>query len=296
MDIVKKTRLNHPPCVRIAATVLWWGAAFLPVQSGAAERMLSVVSSPAGVTVEAHGVEVEEVLREMGKKMGFAVTTKEAARPTVNVSIKDATPEEVLQQILRGENYALVYRNAKGESVRGSGGIDKVLLLSPSGAVAATPAAESGRLGQEPHQALSQNQAATTDTSEAAPTASVFGQEGWTRLRERADAISRGGPVTVDDILGGQALQVLQARNAMEAFSNSEQLSAGEDTETADIEPASGAVNLANLGADEQRRVQESLAIATQMAQRNLAVMAEGLAAATNSVLNSQVAQGQEGR
>jgi hypothetical protein len=293
---VKKTRCTHPFCVRIAATVLWWGAAFPPVQSGAEERMLSVVFSPAGVTVEAHGVGVEEVLREMGQQMGFAVTAKEAVRPMVNVSIKDATSEEVLRQILRGENYALVYRRAKGESVQRSGGIREVLLLSPSGTMAANPAVESGTLEQERRQALSQNQTAATDSSELAQTASVFGQEGWTHLREKVDAISRGGSVTVDDILGGQALQVLQARNAMETHSHNAQLSAEEATETADIEPASGAVDLANFGAEEQRKAQASFAKAAQQAQRQLTVLVEGLAAATNSAFNSQVNQGQEER
>jgi hypothetical protein len=239
---------------------------------------------------------VDEVLREIGKQAGFAVLAKEATHPTVNISIKDATPEEVLQQILRGENYALVYRNAKGESARGSGGINKVLLLSPSGAVVANPAVESGGLEQERRQALSQNQAAATDSSEAEQTASVLSQEGWARLLERGDAMAQDGPVTVSDVLGGQALQMMLAKSVLDASSNSEQPPTGEDSETADAEPASGALSLPGLGADAQGSVQESFTVATQLAQRNLTALVEGLAAATNSLFNSQVNQGQEGR
>jgi hypothetical protein len=297
MNIVKKLRPDRSLyLVWMTTFVLWWGAAFQPVQSRAAERMLSVVSSPAGLTIEAHDVGVDEVLREIGKQAGFAVLAKEATHPTVNISIKDATPEEVLQQILRGENYALVYRNAKGESARGSGGINKVLLLSPSGAVVANPAVESGGLEQERRQALSQNQAAATDSSEAEQTASVLSQEGWARLLERGDAMAQDGPVTVSDVLGGQALQMMLAKSVLDASSNSEQPPTGEDSETADAEPASGALSLPGLGADAQGSVQESFTVATQLAQRNLTALVEGLAAATNSLFNSQVNQGQEGR
>jgi len=248
--------------------VLWWGAACQPQQSGAEERMLSVVSSPAGLTVAAHGVGVEEVLREIGKQMGFAVTAKEAARPTVNVSIKNAAPEEVLQQILRGENYALVYRHAKGKLAQENGGIAEVLLLSPSGAVAANPAAESGRLEQERRQAPFQSQTAVTGPSGATQTARGFAQEEWTRLRERADAVARGGPVTLSDLLEDQALQGMLARSETDAASDSEQSS-------------------------EQKSGQEPSALTIQRVQRNLAVLVEGVTTATNSLFNSQTNQGQ---
>jgi hypothetical protein len=258
--------------------------------------MLSVVSSPVCLTVEAHGVGVEEVLREMGKRMGFTVVIKEAVRPVVNVLIKDATPEEALQQILRGESYALVYRDAKGKLAQGSGGIAKVLLLSPSGPMAANRPAELNRLEQERRQALFQSQAAATDSSEAAQTTRAFSQEERTHIIERADAIARGGPVTISDLLEDQALQALLPETGRDASSDSEQSSAGEDVETTDAEPTSGTVNLTELGADEQRRMQESLTMATQLAQRNLIVLFEGLAAATNSLFNLQANQGEGGR
>ncbi|MBI3796723.1 MAG: hypothetical protein HY268_07120 [Deltaproteobacteria bacterium] len=265
---MKKTRPVRPLWVWIGATVLWWGATCRPQQSGAEERMLRVVSSPAGLTVVAQGVGVEEVLREMGKQMGFAVTAKEAVRPTVNVSITDAAPEEVLQQLLRGENYALVYRKAKGKSAQGTERIAKVLLLSPSGAMAANPAAESGRLEQERHQALLQSQAAVTGPAEATQTVRVLAHKEWTRLKDRAKAVARGDPVTLKDLLEDQAFQGMLARSETHAASDSEQPS-------------------------EQKSGQEPSALTIQRVQRNLAVLVEGVTTATNSLFNSQMNQGQ---
>jgi len=293
MNTVKKLRPDRfLYTVWLATSVLWGGATIQPPPSRAEERMLRVVSSPAGLTVEARGVGMEEVLREIGKQLGFTVTAKKVVYPTVEVSIKDAPPEEVLQQVLRGENYALVYRTVEGKSKPKNGEIDKVLLLSPSSTVTVNSVAESGRLGQGGHPAFIQSQVSATSLPETAQAARVFRQEGWVHLTEKADAIAHSGPVTVNDILGGQAFQALQAMNAMEASSNSERPFAEEGPETAEAEPANEVLTLANMGADEQRRVQESLARAAQLAQRNLTVLVEGLAAATNSLPNVQPTQG----
>jgi hypothetical protein len=278
---VKNTRPNFLLRLWLGAAVLWWGVVFYPVQGRGAERTLSVVSSSSGLTVEAHEVGAEEVLQEIGRQLGFTVVVNEAARPTVNVSVKDATLEEVLQQILRGENYALVYRNTKGKSAQGSEGIGKVLLLSPSGAGAANPVAESGRPGQERPQPLSRSQTSVTHAPEAARPAQVSDQEVWARLREKSAAIARDDQVTARELLEAQALERVLAKREMEAARYSGQSSVEEDAETAEAQAA---------------REQEPPAVTIQRVQRNLAILVDGFDEAKRNFFNALMNQGQGGR
>lgn len=180
--------------VGMTAALLWWGAAFHPPHSEAVESALNVIPSPAGLTVEAHGVGVEEVLQEMGEKMGFTVVAKEAAHPVVDVSIKDATPEEVLQQVLRGENYAIVYRRPEGEQTQ-AGKIDKILLLSPPNAVTTEL---NGAASKRAHAQLraSRGEQGVTPSAASLPeqaTAAVFGKDGWKVIQRGGE----GSPTTV---------------------------------------------------------------------------------------------------
>jgi hypothetical protein len=267
-------------CMWLGATVLWWGVMFQPVQSRAEQRPFSVASSSSGLTVEAHGVGVEEVLEEISRQMGFTVMVREAVRPPVNVSLKDATLEEVLQQILRGENYALVYRTAKGKLAQGSAGIGKVLLLSPSDPLAVNPVAELGSLEQEHRQALSSGPVAATHASEAARPTKVSGQAGWKRLKKRMDAIAGGDEVTASDLLENLALQRVLEKRKIEAARNGGQTFVEEEAEKAEAEAA---------------EEQEPPAVAAQRAQRNLTILVDGLNEAKDALVNVQMNQGQGG-
>ncbi|HEV8712932.1 MAG TPA: hypothetical protein VGX03_08905 [Candidatus Binatia bacterium] len=190
---MKKNSRARFLCVGIIASLLWWGAALLP-SSEAVESALKVVTSPSGLTVEAHGIGAEEVLREMGEKMGFTVVAKEATHPVINVSIKDATPEEVFQQVLRGENYIVLYRRPEGEQPQG-GKIDKVLLLSPPNAIPTDPNSQPPNRDQARRRAHfgEQENAPSEEALLGQATAAVFGKDGW-KVIQRGE---EGSPATV---------------------------------------------------------------------------------------------------
>jgi len=183
---VKNRGSSRPIFVWIVATVLWWGVASLPARSAAEGRTLKVVSSATGLAVEAHGVGAEEVLREIGEQVGFTVVIKGAARPLLNVSLKDATLEEALQEILRGENYAILYPGPKGEGTQARGRIGKILLLSPSNTTEAAPNVAPLQQEQERRQAVLPRQETAPSPAEAPPadqaTAAVFSKDGWKLL------------------------------------------------------------------------------------------------------------------
>ncbi len=289
-----KTRgSSRPILVWIAATALWGGAAFLPARTAAEGRILEVESAATGLTVEAHGVGVEEVLRAIGEQVGFTVVVKEAVRPLLNVSIKEATLEEALQEILRGENYAILYPGPKGEGTQARGRIGKILLLSPSNAMAAAPNAAPLQQEQERRQAVLPHQENAAPPAEVPPaeqaTAAVFSKDGWKLLRGK-DGEDSGTSSTVANLLQTQALQALAAQGGSDAGSD-------DDTEnSAEMAQANTPGGGVRLGEDAQQDVNQALAITTQVAQRNLTALVEGLAAATNSMFNAQSGSGNSAR
>lgn len=280
--------------VWIVATVLWWGVASLPARSAAEGRTLKVVSSATGLAVEAHGVGAEEVLREIGEQVGFTVVIKGAARPLLNVSIKDATLEEALQEILRGENYAILYPGPKGEGTQARGRIGKILLLSPSNTTEAAPNVAPLQQEQERRQALLHGQENAPSPAEAPradqATAAVFSKDGWKLLTGKDGENSDPSSTTVADLLQTQALQALAAQPGSNAESDDE---AGNSAEMVQANPPGGGMQ---LGESAQMDVKQALAITTQMAQRNLTTLVEGLSAATNSMFNAQAGSGNSAR
>lgn len=135
MTVFERTRTRRTACVGLAAATLLWLGVSPSEPAAGRERRLSVVYHPPRLSIEARGVSAAEVLREIGTKVGFAVEGTGAGRPGVSVSVQDATLDEVLRQLLLGENYILVYR------AQGSGtaleAIEKIVLLgTPSPAVA----------------------------------------------------------------------------------------------------------------------------------------------------------------
>ena len=292
MNIVKKRGSSRFPFVWIAATALWWGAVSLPARSAAEERVLKVVSSATGLTVEAHDVGVEEVLREIGEQVGFTVVVKEAARPVLNVSVKDVTLDEALQEILRGENYAILYPRLTGEGAPATGRMGKIMLLSPSNATAAAANATLLPRAQERRQALPPGQENTHSPAEASPadqaTAAVFSKDGWKLLTGKEGENSGTSP-TVANLLETQALQALAAQPGSDAGADADSENLAE---TAQANTPGGGVR---LGDDAQMDLNRALLITTQAAQRNLTALVEGLSAATNSMFNAQAGSGDGG-
>lgn len=227
---MKKSNRARSLCVGITVSLLWWGACH-PPYSEAAESALNVDPSPSGLTVEAHGVGVEEVLREMGEKLGFTVVAKEAAHPVVNVSIKDATPEEALQQVLRGENYAIVYRRPEGKQSQ-AGKIDKILLLSPPNAATIGVNSQPSEKEQARHGASLGEQGGIPSEGSLPEqaTAAVFGKSGWKVIQRgeegpSATAANQQGEeeessAAITELLRARALQALAEQDQPGAEGN----------------------------------------------------------------------------
>ena len=123
---------------KTAVTILVFLWMVLPRWGLAAERKsdLRVTYSPPRISVEARGVKLREVLRDISSKVGFDLTDHGIPDKDLTVSIEEATVEEVLRQLLRGENYGVVYREKDRT-------ISKVLLLSSPAYAQAAPMSES---------------------------------------------------------------------------------------------------------------------------------------------------------
>jgi hypothetical protein len=295
MTLRKKSRLKSLKslmCMGVAAAVLWEMAVSQGVSAVAGGDLVQVISTPAGLTVEAHGADVVQILREVGAQVGFMVVARGTSYPTLDISIKDDSLEEALQQLLRGESYTLVYRSQADGKAEGEEKLDKVVLLSPSTTLAVTPATESGRQRQERHQALTQNQKNTPHLSGAQSvdraTAAALNQKGWREMQEKKTGNPLTDPVTVNDLLETQALQTLAVSGYAETLSTDDRRS----TESSPEVLSEGM----QLREEERRDVQQNLAITAQVAQRNLATLVESLSAATNAFFDAQASQGRSGR
>jgi hypothetical protein len=89
--------------------------------------VLRVESNAAGeIGLEAHGARLEDVLSAIGAKTGFEVLIEPGlTRPPVSITLAMAPVEDVLREILRGRNYALVY---DGDDAL----LSQVIVLRPS--------------------------------------------------------------------------------------------------------------------------------------------------------------------
>jgi hypothetical protein len=240
---------------KTAAAILVFLWMVLPCSGSAAERKsdLRITYSPPRISVEARGVSLLEVLRDVSATVGFDLADNGVPDRDLTVSIQEATVEEVLRQLLRGENYGVVYREKDG-------GISKVLLLSSSVYAQAAP--------------MSDNQQKRTETNR---------QEGLTvfsaapsyqpaRPEQKRENRAQSEP-RVEDILRVHAVSGL----------------ARPDTFPQSLTPivpqplGNSTPAFLPTGAPS-----ESLAMTTRLAQQNLKALATGLATATHSLLNNR--------
>ena len=235
---------------------------------------LRVDYDPPRLSVDARGVSLARVLGEIGAKVGFTVVDNGASSPLVNVSIQDASVDEVLRRLLRGENHAVLYQAGSGNAPRSVPAIDKVVLLGEAGQM--TASAERGD--------RTQAQPRPADVSDGQHVASVAGSPTvppsagpWPKVPEplppgdqsaemESPADPSSPPVTVGDILKNHALAA--ARAAQEAA----------DGQSADLSvpPSAPPANL-----------QAVLIEATRRAQQSLSALIDGLATATRSLQES---------
>src|SRR5262245_32807894 len=91
---------------------------------------LDVDYRPPRLSVEATDHTLTQILGAIGAKVGFTVVDNGAPSEPMTVSIRDASVEDALRQLLRGTNHSLVYLD---ETSPGSVPIDKVVLLGAPG-------------------------------------------------------------------------------------------------------------------------------------------------------------------
>ncbi len=96
------------PVTAILLALLGSTAALARIES---KPVLRVESSRTGqIKLEAHGAKIEDVLAAIAAKSGLQVLIEPGiARPAVDVTMPMTPVADVLREILRGRNYALVY-------------------------------------------------------------------------------------------------------------------------------------------------------------------------------------------
>jgi hypothetical protein len=115
-----------PALVLVALAVL---LASTTVRAGTQPNpVLRVDSGTAGqVGLDAHGVSIDEALQAIASEAGFEVVIEPGMqRPPVNVALSMAPVEDILRQILRGRNYALVY-----DADANDPSLSRVIVLPP---------------------------------------------------------------------------------------------------------------------------------------------------------------------
>ena len=247
---------------KTAAAILVFLWMVLPGAGSAAERKsnLRITYSPPRISVEAQGVKLREVLRNISLKVGFDLTDYGIPDKDPTVSIQEVTVEEILRQLLRGENYGVVYREKDGV-------ISKVLLLSPPVYAQAAP--------------MPENQQIRTEASRGSEGLTVFSAApSYQPARPERKRENRAENETkVEDILRVHAISRLAGSgtfpqsstpNAPQPLRNSTSAA----TRTASFPTQSGGI------------MNDSLAATTRLTQQNLKALADGLATATHSLLN----------
>jgi len=213
---------------------------------------LRITYTPPTISVEAQNVMLLEVLKNISLKVGFDLEDYGVPDRNLTVSIQEATVEDVLRQLLRGENYGVVYRE-KDKA------ISKVLLLSSPIYAQAAP--------------MSENQQTSTEASRGSEGLTVFSAapSAYQPARpERKRETREESEPRVDDILRAHAMPGVAGTFPQSSTPNAPQ------------PPRNATPGFSPTGA-----TSESLTMATRLAQQNLKGLVDGLATATYSLQNS---------
>lgn len=236
---------------RPAAAILVFLWMVLPGSSSAAERKsdLRIAYSPPRISVEARGVKLREVLKEISAKAGFDLTDYGIPDRDLTVSIEEATVEELLRQLLRGENYGVVYREKDGT-------ISKLLLLSPPAYAQAAP--------------VSDHQQTRTEASGRQEGLTVFSPASYQPVKPEQKRKNRvESEPRVEDILRVHAMPGI---GGSVTFPQSSTPNAPQSLRSST--PAFSPIEAAS----------DSVAMTTRLAQQNLKALTHGLATATHSL------------
>jgi hypothetical protein len=230
----------------------------------AAERKteLSVTYDPPRLSVEARGVSLQRVLGEIGQKLGFVVVDYGGSDRLITFSLQDASAAEVLEQLLRGENYAVVYEGQRKE-------IAKVLLLTS--AMQASTESRNPPYTDMRQERIVQSQAGLTYYSPVSqPSLSVE--------QKRADKAQP--EVRVEDIMRAHALSgMIDPMGSLSGASNVAQPFGS---------PAGSSFSTGTMSTSPPPQdIHETLAVTTRLAQQNVKALVDGLATASNSLFQS---------
>ena len=249
-------RLRRNLIAATLASVVGLGVTFPGATAERQKTELKVIYDARRISVEARGVSLQQVLGEIGKKLGFAVVDYGGSDRLITFSIQDASAEEVLGQLLRGENYAVIYDGTQKE-------IAKLLLLT-------SLAQASGKSGNPQtanlrEERIVESQAGLTHHSSISPLLS-FEQK-------------REAEVKVESIMRAHALSGLI--NPMGSISG-----------TANVaqpfgNPAENSSTGSMSASPPRQDIHETLAVTTGLAQQNLKALVDGLATASHSLFQS---------
>jgi hypothetical protein len=248
---------------KIAAAIFVFLWIVLPGSGSTAERKsnLRVTYSPPRISIEAQGVKLREVLREVSLKVGFELTDYGIPDRDLTVSINETTVEALLRQLLWGENYGVVYQ----EKDRA---ISKVLLLSSPAYAQVAP--------------VSDNQPARTEAFHIQEGLTVFSaapsyQAARPEQTRKTKVESEPG---VEDILRAHAMPgVAESNNTPQHLTPNVAQPVGR---SASVFSPTGAASTPRSLSD----MNDSLATTTHLAQQNLKALVDGLGTATQSLLN----------
>ena len=92
--------------VLLVLSIALWG------QAGAVDdgRVKVIYQAPL-ISVEAAGATLADILREVADRVGFSVVERRTSSAAVSVTINDVSVEELLRQLLRSDNYVVLYRD-----------------------------------------------------------------------------------------------------------------------------------------------------------------------------------------
>ena len=265
MNRLRKSLLKKSLIALMVASV---GGVGITFSAAAAERKkteLKVIYDAPRLSVESTGISLQEVLGEIGKKLGFAVVDIGGSDRLLTFSIQDASPEEVLRQLLRGENYAFVYGGERR-------GIEKVILLSSSANVLAPT--QNQQQTTKRSEGIAQSQTGLTYHSSVSPSSS---------FAEQKRAGNAEAEVRVENIMKAHALSgLIDPMVGLSGTANAQSFGS----------PAGNAFTGAMSAPPPGQNIHETLAITTRLAQQNLKALVDGLATASNSLFQSQPKSG----
>src|SRR5262245_57717717 len=276
------------PLLGIAGAILLYLGVCSPVWGGAAESHARVVYHPPQLSVEAIATSLPQVLQAIGNRLGFAVVDMGASRTPLTLSIEAATLEEVLRQLLRAENHAILYRG-QGWG-KAAGGMERIILLGPRLPPVATPDPEHLRLEPKFRADITANEGYASGSWHVPPAnqqlTSLYRERGWMQGEGKA---AEDAAVKVEDLLRGHALAgVPEPPEVVAAVTSSADVNPlSEDSARPAVAGSPSRVANVGLALD----IDATLALTTRLAQQNLKALVDGLKTATTSLLDSSAAQ-----